>query len=156
MKINNKGPKLNIPREIPDEDVHQGFCVGIIDLGYQKAKGDNFPPDAHDLQFDGKKVTHRLRLDFEIDQRLENGEQAGKRMMISAEVGNSIHEKSKLSALLLGGYGIDLKKLVSEDSEVDLEDLIVGKPVRVVVKHNTAKNSKVYANIDSLMKVSIF
>ena len=91
----------------------------------------------------------------QIDAKLKKGEHAGKRMMISTEVTNSVHEKGTLHKLMLGGYGIDLKNLIDEEGEVDLESLIVGKPVRIVVKHSTSsKNGKNYANIDSLMKVS--
>lgn len=114
---------------------HIARCYQIIDLGTQTS---NFKGET--------KSTHQILISWELPaEKMEDG----KPFTISNRYSASLHEKSKLRALLESWRGRKFNP--TELSGFDLEN-ILGKPCMLNIVH-VEKNEKTYANIASVMQV---
>lgn len=113
------------------EGTHSGVCVQIIDMGIQET---NFGPK------------RQVRLAFEIDELMENGEP----FLIAANLTAVMNEKSNLYKLLCGWFGRSAIESALANGGLDMKRFL-GKPAMVNVSHSkSADGTRTYANIASL------
>ena len=115
--------------EKPEATLQNAVCAAIYDLKWQVT---NFGPK------------HRVLIVWELEQRMTQGDYAGKRFIKANEYTASIHPKSNLGQHLIGWRG---RAFTAEELKgFEIED-IVGKPCRL----NLIENGD-YINIDSILK----
>jgi hypothetical protein len=124
------------PRELPEQDTHQGICVDVIALGQRWE------------QFQGKPGTLRqkIALVFQLDAARSDG----KRFELAQEYTLSMW-KSNLRRDLESWRG----KAYTEEQVKDgvAIDKLVGHNALIGVAHKTAGNGKTYANITTVTKL---
>jgi hypothetical protein len=114
--------------------VPQGTYVGIIvDVEDLKVVDTSF----------GKK--HACRVYFQLNELMPESDQ---RFVVARRYTVSLHHASALHGLLstLLGAGFD-------DTRVDLEEALLGKPCLVAIEHNQGSDNNVYANITSVSRL---
>lgn len=116
------------PKEIIPAGVYTGTLYSIIDLGTQKIVYNEDP-----------KLEHRIRLDWEIT---EEKMLDGRPFAIGKEFKASLHEKSKLYAL------IKTWLTKAPEGKFNLSELL-GKSGNLAISHTT-KGDKTYANLDAV------
>ena len=117
---------------IAPADVHNGVCVGVIDLG------------THTSQLYGPKRS--VRLLFEIDAQRNDG----KNFVVNRDFGFTVSKKSALRAILDSWRG----KPFSEQEEKEGFDLakLLGQPAAVQVIHKE-DGGNTYANVGTVTKL---
>lgn len=117
---------------IAPADVHNGVCIGVIDLG------------THNSQQYGLKRS--VRLLFEIDAQRNDG----KNFVVNRDFGFTVSKKSSLRAFIEQWRG----KPFTEQEEKDGYDLanLLGQPGMVQIMHKDSGGST-YANIGSVTKL---
>ncbi len=123
----------DIPRELPNADLHHAICVFVEDVGMQKNK---FQPE--------KPPQHKIILFWELEQKMTDG----RPFMVSKKYTLSLHEKATLRHDLEAwrGKGFEPEELEGFDVEK-----LRGIPCRLSIVHKKNEN-KTSASISAIMK----
>jgi hypothetical protein len=113
---------------------HSAACVDVVDLGIVRSTWEG-----------EERSTHKCRIVFCIAETMEDGRQ----FTVGRQFTASLHEKAGLRKFLESWRGRPFTK--EELTGFDTEQLI-GAPAVIQVVH-TPRAGKVYANIDSVMKL---
>jgi hypothetical protein len=123
------------------EDTHMGICVGVIDLGTQ-----------HNFKFN--KYERKCLLSYELPetrtQFVVDGEEIDAPRFISRRFTLSLGSNSHLRKFLRTWRGRDF---TPEELEGFVMKSLLGVAANVQVLHDSGKDGKVYANIDSCAKL---
>jgi hypothetical protein len=122
-------------RELPPPGPTPAVCWKVFDVGMQASTQGN--------------PRHRLLVYWEIDVRYTSGDYKGKRMLVSQEYTASLSQKGYLRR--------DLESWRSKPfTEQELQGFdiytVEGKPCLLNIIHNPGKDSKVWANVQGVMK----
>lgn len=115
--------------------LHNGVCVDVVDLGFEKNKFDATKPDVH-----------KVRIIWEIDE--ENPDKPGERFTVAGKWTLSINQKASLRKFLVPWRGRDFTP--EEEKAFDVEKLI-GVPCLIQVLHNVGEDGATYANVSSVL-----
>ena len=129
------------PREKPTPGLVDAVCVFVVDIGRHKTTG----------QF-GDKIQHKIVICWEIDEKLHEGEYAGKPFMVSSRYTFTLFEKGNLSKMLEGWFskripdetrktGFDLETLIGKRCTLNLVESEDGKYVNVGAVLPSNKNN---------------
>ena len=113
---------------------HPAVCVDVVDLGIVETSWQG-----------QQRSTHKCRLVFEIEETMDDG----RRFTVNRQFTASLNEKASLRKFLESWRGRPFTK--EELAGFDTEQLI-GAPAVIQVVH-AEREGKVYANIDSVMKL---
>lgn len=115
--------------------LHNGVCVDVVDLGYEKNKFDATKPDVR-----------KVRIIFAIDE--PNPDKPGETFTVAGKWTLSINQKASLRKFLVPWRGRDFTP--EEEKAFDVEKLI-GVPCLLQVLHNVGEDGQTYANISSVL-----
>ena len=114
---------------VADEGLHEAVCVDVIDLGILESA---FGP------------AHKVELRFVVDQQ----DDEGKAILVTARYRASLHEKAKLRQHLELWRG--RKFTVDELKRFDLE-AVLHKPCQLQIVHNITDDGSVWANVAAII-----
>jgi len=126
----------NFTRERVPSGTHHAVCQSVHDLGIQETT------------FNGEsKRQHKIVVVWEVNERIQTGDFAGQRFVVSKRYTLSLHEKSTLRHDLKSWRGRDFTE--AELGTFDLEKLI-GANCLLSIAEET-KGDKTYTNIAAVM-----
>ena len=147
LKIKGGG---NRPRINPAEGVYAAVICDVVDRGEKETEWQGV-----------KKVQHKVSVHYLLEEKIPNpfvdeatGTEidtedlglAGRQFGISQWFTASLHERGNLRKFLKKVLKRDLTE--EEQKEVDIEDLLLGLQVQLVLVHNES-NGTTYANVDT-------
>lgn len=115
--------------------LHNGVCVDVVDLGYEKNKFDANKPDVR-----------KVRIIWAIEE--DNPDRPGEQFTVAGKWTLSINQKASLRKLLIPWRGRDFTP--EEEKAFDIEKLI-GVPCLLQVLHNVGEDGQTYANVSSVL-----
>jgi hypothetical protein len=125
--------------ERPESGSYSAVCQSVHDIGIQnttyKGKAD-------------KK--HQIIIVWEIDEKMKEGDFAGKHFTVSRTFTLSMGEKSNLRKTIVSWRGQDF---ASDDEAFDFDiEKVIGKPCLVTLT-TTKEGDKEYQNVSSVVKL---
>lgn len=114
---------------------YSAVCIGVYDIGIQK------------LSYMGEtKELHQCIICFELDERMKEGDNSGKRFVMSKTFTISLFEKANLRKTLETWRG---KKFTEQELKGFDIEVLVNVPCMIQIMHEE-RNGKTYVNIQSI------
>jgi len=123
-------------RERPSSMLLNAVCTGFLPMGLE----ENFNKNGY---------VRKLVLTFETEEKMKEGEYAGKPFFFSQKYTESLHEKSNLRRDLESWRGKSLSEV--EVAGFDIEK-VVGVPCTLALVENT-KGGNTYLNIGNILSI---
>lgn len=115
--------------------LHNGVCVDVVDLGFEKNKFDATKPDVR-----------KVRIIWAIDE--PNPDKPGELFTVAGKWTLSINQKASLRKFLVPWRGRDFTP--EEEKAFDIEKLI-GVPCLIQILQNVGEDGQTYANVSSVL-----